>query len=149
MHYQKFVIDMVSLAWTRLNLYYIEHELAFRTSYKCQQYWVGCLVQDKLNLKQVYVITISVVTVALWCANSWLQRWTGEMGIIAILPLVAFFGFGILGKVQFQLPYITKNLTMVSIQIIKGKVQFVMQDHVLLKVLLCGPLHRFLLAATG
>ena len=57
-------------------------------------------LQDKLNLKQVYVITISIATVALWCANSWLQRWTGEMGIIAILPLVAFFGFGILGKVS-------------------------------------------------
>ena len=51
-------------------------------------------------MKQVYVIGISLLTVALWCANSWLQRWTGEMGIIAILPLVAFFGFGILGKVK-------------------------------------------------
>lgn len=50
-------------------------------------------------MKQVYVIGISLLTVALWCANSYLQRWTGEMGIIAILPLVAFFGFGILGKV--------------------------------------------------
>ena len=58
-----------------------------------------CGVQDKLSLKQVYVIFISVLTVAMWCANSWLQQWTGEMGIIAVLPLVAFFGFGILGKV--------------------------------------------------
>ena len=58
------------------------------------------LAQDKLNLKQAYVIAISIITVALWCANSWLQKWTGEMGIIAILPLVAFFGSGILGKVD-------------------------------------------------
>ena len=57
------------------------------------------LLQDKLNVNQVYVIAISLLTVGLWCANSYLQRWTGEMGIIAILPLVAFFGFGILGKV--------------------------------------------------
>ena len=63
-------------------------------------HWILYKLQDKLNLKQVYVITVSIATVALWCANSWLQRWTGEMGIIAILPLVAFFGFGILGKVS-------------------------------------------------
>ena len=66
--------------------------------------------QDKLSLKQGYVIGISLLTVALWCANSWLQRWTGEMGIIAILPLVAFFGFGILGKVG------KKDLIDVSLQ---------------------------------
>jgi di/tricarboxylate transporter len=60
-------------------------------------------LQDKLTWKQVYVIFISLLTVAMWCANSWLQQWTGEMGIIAILPLVAFFGFGILGKVQSTL----------------------------------------------
>ena len=58
---------------------------------------VGSL-QDKLSLKQAFVIGVSLLTVALWCANSWLQQWTGEMGIIAILPLIAFFGFGILGK---------------------------------------------------
>ena len=61
-------------------------------------------MQDKLTLKQVYVIAVSLLTVALWCANSWLERWTGEMGIVSILPLIAFFGFGILGKVSLTAP---------------------------------------------
>ena len=59
-----------------------------------------CLcVQDPFSAKQIYIMGISVLTVGLWCFNSKLQVYTGEMGVIAILPLVAFFGFGILNKV--------------------------------------------------
>jgi hypothetical protein len=32
----------------------------------------------------------------LWCFNTALSTYTGEMGILAIIPLVAFFGFGVL-----------------------------------------------------
>ena len=45
-------------------------------------------------------MAVSVLTVGLWCFNSKLQVYMGEMGVIAILPLVAFFGFGILNKVS-------------------------------------------------
>ena len=41
---------------------------------------------------------MSVATVGLWCANGALADVFGEMGIIAVLPMVAFFGFGVLGK---------------------------------------------------
>ena len=53
-----------------------------------------------MTWKQVYIVLVSVLTVGLWCFNSKLQGLLGEMGVIAIFPLVAFFGFGILSKVQ-------------------------------------------------
>ena len=56
-------------------------------------------MQDPINAKQIYIVAVSLLSVLLWCLNSVLQRWTGEMGIIAILPMVAFYGFGILTKV--------------------------------------------------
>lgn len=31
-----------------------------------------------------------------------LQEYTGEMGVLAIFPLVAFFGFGVLNKDDFN-----------------------------------------------
>lgn len=51
---------------------------------------------DPLNGTQIYVIVVSVITVLLWCFNTFLSTFTGEMGILAIIPLVAFFGFGVL-----------------------------------------------------
>lgn len=53
-------------------------------------------------LIQVYVIVVSLATVALWCCNSMLSDITGEMGIVACLPLIAFFGFGVLDKDDFN-----------------------------------------------
>ena len=44
------------------------------------------------------MLLVSVATVGLWCANGALADVLGEMGIIAVLPMVAFFGFGVLGK---------------------------------------------------
>lgn len=52
--------------------------------------------EDPLNGTQIYVILVSVGTVMLWCFNTFLSNYTGEMGILAIIPLVAFFGFGVL-----------------------------------------------------
>lgn len=51
---------------------------------------------------QVYVIVVSVVTVALWCANTFVQQWLGNMGVVAVLPMIAFFGFGVLNKDDFN-----------------------------------------------
>lgn len=52
--------------------------------------------EDPLNGTQIYVILVSIGTVCLWCFNTFLSTYTGEMGILAIIPLVAFFGFGVL-----------------------------------------------------
>ncbi|MEW5306323.1 MAG: hypothetical protein WDW36_008793 [Sanguina aurantia] len=57
---------------------------------------------DPISSTQVYVIAISVLTVGLWCANKQLSQWTGEMGVLAVVPLVAFFGFGVLNKDDFN-----------------------------------------------
>jgi phosphate transporter len=57
---------------------------------------------DPLNATQVYVIVVSVLTVALWCANTQLQEFTGAMGIVATLPLIAFFGAKVLSKDDFN-----------------------------------------------
>jgi phosphate transporter len=102
---------------------------------------------------QVYIVVVSLLTVAAWCANTFLQRWdqggggcglrrarpraslcasglcncaralpheglcacgdavpcraglsryTGEMGVVAVVPLVAFFGFDVLDKDDFN-----------------------------------------------
>jgi len=45
---------------------------------------------------------VSIITVALWCANTILQPYTGNMGVVAVLPMVAFFGFGVLNKDDFN-----------------------------------------------
>lgn len=50
------------------------------------------------NLKQYYIIFISLLTIFLWCVESTIEGFVGDMGVIAILPIVAFFGFGILTK---------------------------------------------------
>jgi di/tricarboxylate transporter len=55
-------------------------------------------VQDPITWKQAYVIFISLATVGLWCANSVLDKYLGQMGIVAIIPMVFFFGFGLLNK---------------------------------------------------
>ncbi|CAK0783757.1 hypothetical protein CVIRNUC_006956 [Coccomyxa viridis] len=58
--------------------------------------------EDPVNWKQVYVMVISLGTVALWCANSALDKYLGQMGIVAIIPMVFFFGFGLLNKDDFN-----------------------------------------------
>ncbi|GBF95096.1 low-affinity phosphate transporter [Raphidocelis subcapitata] len=58
--------------------------------------------EDPLSPTQVYVVVVSLATVALWCCNSLVAGVTGEMGVLAILPLVAFFGFGVLSKDDFN-----------------------------------------------
>ncbi|KAF5832470.1 Sodium/sulfate symporter [Dunaliella salina] len=57
---------------------------------------------DPMNMTQVYVILVSIVTVGLWCANTFLQHIVGNMGVVAVLPMVAFFGFGVLSKDDFN-----------------------------------------------
>ena len=63
--------------------------------------------QDRISRVQIFVLLVSVATVGLWCANGALADVFGEMGIIAVLPMVAFFGFGVLGKACPQLLFIS------------------------------------------
>ncbi|KAJ3049309.1 low-affinity phosphate transporter, partial [Rhizophlyctis rosea] len=51
-----------------------------------------------LDRKQYFILAVSAVTIGLWCAESSLEWFVGDMGVIAIVPIVAFFGTGILTK---------------------------------------------------
>lgn len=58
--------------------------------------------QDPFTLKQYWVCFVCLATIALWCLEHKLEEWVGDMGIIAILPIVAFFSTGVLKKVCFK-----------------------------------------------
>jgi phosphate transporter len=54
--------------------------------------------KDKISFEQVFVMFITILTIALWCAESTLEEYLGDTGIIACIPLFVFFGSGILNK---------------------------------------------------
>lgn len=57
---------------------------------------------DSLTKKHYFVLFITLLTIALWCIEKNIEGYVGDMGIIAIIPLVAFFGTGILRKEDFH-----------------------------------------------
>ncbi|WWC90734.1 uncharacterized protein L201_005671 [Kwoniella dendrophila CBS 6074] len=57
---------------------------------------------DTLTTTHWYVLIVSGITIALWCAEKSMEGVVGDMGIIAIIPLLAFFGTGILSKEDFH-----------------------------------------------
>lgn len=57
---------------------------------------------DKFNSKQYVVMLISFVTIALWCLASVLGPWLGDMGQIALISMVTFYGTGILSQEDFN-----------------------------------------------
>ncbi|KAJ2091334.1 low-affinity phosphate transporter [Coemansia sp. RSA 986] len=59
--------------------------------------------REKLNRRQIYVCLVTVLTIALWCFGSSLEPIIGDMGVIAIIPLVLLFGFPkVLSKEDFN-----------------------------------------------
>jgi phosphate transporter len=50
------------------------------------------------NAKQIYIMSVTVFTILLWCFESKIEPIVGDMGLIAIIPIVAFYGAGILTK---------------------------------------------------
>jgi phosphate transporter len=59
-------------------------------------------MKDKLNGIQYFIIVTTLVTIVLWCTSHQLEGIFGDMGVIAIIPLVLFFGTGILTKEDFN-----------------------------------------------
>lgn len=57
---------------------------------------------DTLTGKHYFVLFFTVFTIALWCIEKNIESTIGDMGIIAIIPLIAFFGTGILRKEDFH-----------------------------------------------
>ncbi|KAI1823922.1 SPX domain-containing protein [Xylaria intraflava] len=59
-------------------------------------------VKEAFTGLQWFVSIICVATIGLWCASHALESTFGHMGVIAILPIVVFFGVGILTKEDFN-----------------------------------------------
>lgn len=54
--------------------------------------------KEKVTFSQIFICLITILTIALWCAESSLEEHLGDTGIIAAIPLFVFFGTGILNK---------------------------------------------------
>ncbi|KAF4470653.1 hypothetical protein FALBO_2458 [Fusarium albosuccineum] len=59
-------------------------------------------VKEKFTGLQWFVTIVTITTIALWCASHQLEAEFGDMGVIAIIPIVLFFGIGILTKEDFN-----------------------------------------------
>jgi len=55
--------------------------------------------KEPFTVKQYWVTFVCLLTIALWCVAHKIQTYVGDMGVIAILPIVAFFSTGVLKKV--------------------------------------------------
>ncbi|KIX04113.1 uncharacterized protein Z518_07666 [Rhinocladiella mackenziei CBS 650.93] len=59
-------------------------------------------MKDRLNGVQYFIIIVTLITIILWCTSHQLEGIFGDMGVIAIIPMVLFFGTGILTKEDFN-----------------------------------------------
>ncbi|KAF9924077.1 low-affinity phosphate transporter [Linnemannia zychae] len=58
--------------------------------------------QEPITLKKAFICAVTIGTIILWCIENTFQEQLGDMGVIAILPLIAFFGTGLLTKEDFN-----------------------------------------------
>jgi phosphate transporter len=58
--------------------------------------------KDKFTGVQWFISAVTVATIVLWCVSHQLDGVFGDMGVIAIIPMVLFFGTGILTKEDFN-----------------------------------------------
>ena len=59
-------------------------------------------VKDRFTGVQYFITIVTITTIALWCASHQLEHVFGDMGVIAIIPMILFFGTGILTKEDFN-----------------------------------------------
>lgn len=59
-------------------------------------------VREDFTAGQWFVSFICITTIALWCASHQLESTFGDMGVIAIIPMLLFFGTGVLTKEDFN-----------------------------------------------
>ncbi|KAG6026922.1 hypothetical protein E4U41_001129 [Claviceps citrina] len=59
-------------------------------------------LKERFSGVQWCVAVVTVVTIGLWCASHQMDHIFGDMGVIAIIPIVFFFGIGILTKEDFN-----------------------------------------------
>ncbi|MCJ1338359.1 low-affinity phosphate transporter [Bachmanniomyces sp. S44760] len=59
-------------------------------------------MKDRFTGVQWFISCVTIVTIALWCVTHQLEGVFGDMGVVAIIPMVLFFGTGILTKEDFN-----------------------------------------------
>ncbi|KAJ0297191.1 hypothetical protein COL516b_010932 [Colletotrichum fioriniae] len=59
-------------------------------------------VKEKFTGIQWFVSIVTLITIGLWCGSHQMESIFGDMGVIAIIPIVLFFGIGILTKEDFN-----------------------------------------------
>lgn len=59
-------------------------------------------MKDKFTGVQWFISIVTVATIILWCISHQLEHIFGDMGVVAIIPIVLFFGTGILTKEDFN-----------------------------------------------
>ncbi|KAK9349951.1 SPX domain-containing protein [Lipomyces doorenjongii] len=57
---------------------------------------------EKFNRTQIFVSAVTLITILLWCVSHKVESVFGDMGVLAIIPLVVFFGTGLLTKEDFN-----------------------------------------------
>ncbi|KAF9927810.1 low-affinity phosphate transporter [Linnemannia zychae] len=58
--------------------------------------------KEPMNIQKAFISIVTIGTIVLWCIENTFQEQLGDMGVIAILPLIAFFGTGLLTKEDFN-----------------------------------------------
>ncbi|KAK3066984.1 low-affinity phosphate transporter, partial [Teratosphaeriaceae sp. CCFEE 6253] len=59
-------------------------------------------MKDRFTGIQWFISLVTLATIVLWCVSHQLEGVFGDMGVIAIIPIVLFFGTGILTKEDFN-----------------------------------------------
>nr|POE54214.1 putative transporter c3b8.04c [Quercus suber] len=59
-------------------------------------------MRDRFTGIQYFISIVTLITIGLWCASHQLESIFGDMGVIALLPIILFFGTGILTKEDFN-----------------------------------------------
>jgi len=59
-------------------------------------------VKDRFTGVQWFITFVTLGTILLWCFSHQFESLFGEMGVVAVIPLVLFFGTGILTKEDFN-----------------------------------------------
>ncbi|KAI1007582.1 putative transporter [Podosphaera aphanis] len=59
-------------------------------------------VKDKFTAIQWFISVVTLLTIILWCVSHQLEWLFGDMGIVALIPIILFFGTGVLSKEDFN-----------------------------------------------
>ncbi|KAI9598907.1 SPX domain-containing protein [Syncephalis fuscata] len=57
---------------------------------------------DPWTIQQMAVTGVTLLTILLWCFESRLEYYVGDMGVLSLIPIIVYFGSGLLTKEDFN-----------------------------------------------